>query len=158
MFRIIGSVVGLYIHRVLELLGELFRKDCEGEGVFIVFLRGRVSGHSRRLPRTGAFFQQALLSDGHGFRPFHRLGGDLYFPSLSLEELSQGSFHLLDVLVLRDHSLLRGVQRYVLVTTFVVMLSVHHLWLGGSAFVSQHDSKVYFPTDGANVKHRRTKQ
>ncbi|MED6209803.1 hypothetical protein PIB30_058251 [Stylosanthes scabra] len=92
-----------------------------------------------------SFFQQSLLLCGHGFCPFHRLCGDLYFPSLSLEELSQGSFQLLDTLVWGYHSLLRGKLGDAVVSTLVVELSVHHLQLGGLAFVSRLDSKVYSP-------------
>ncbi|MED6201209.1 hypothetical protein PIB30_092652, partial [Stylosanthes scabra] len=55
-------------------------------------------------------FKQGLLSSRHGLCSFHRFRGDCCFPNLSLEELFQGSFHLLDVLVCKDHLLLRGKQ------------------------------------------------
>ncbi|MED6147214.1 hypothetical protein PIB30_042020 [Stylosanthes scabra] len=125
--------------------------------MFAIFFRRRVSNHNRRFPRTGTrishpfvlvnvrepipefflqllitFFsllQQSLLPRGHGFRPFHRLGGDLRLASLSLEEFSQGSFHLLDVLVPGDYSLFRGKLGDAFISTLVVELSVHHLSL-----------------------------
>ncbi|MED6107375.1 hypothetical protein PIB30_013224 [Stylosanthes scabra] len=138
--------------------------------MFAVFFCCFVSDHNRRFPSTGtrvthpfilvrvggfvlellrkflitlfSLFQQGLLPGCHGFCPYHLLSGGLSIPSLSLEELSQGSFHLLNILVQGDYSLLRGKLGGAFVDNVVVELSVHHLWFGGSASVSQLDSKV----------------
>ncbi|MED6180565.1 hypothetical protein PIB30_011327 [Stylosanthes scabra] len=47
------------------------------------------------------YVHQDLLSGHHCFSFFHRLSCDRSFPSLSIEELSQGGFHLLHSLVVR---------------------------------------------------------
>ncbi|MED6213622.1 hypothetical protein PIB30_095171 [Stylosanthes scabra] len=80
--------------------------------------------------------QQSLLLSCHSLHPFHRFSGDFRIPSLSLEELSQGGFQLLNVLIRGDYPLLGGRLRDVFVHDVVVELGVHQTWLGGSAFVS----------------------
>ncbi|MED6135140.1 hypothetical protein PIB30_043407 [Stylosanthes scabra] len=79
------------------------------------------------------------------------------FLSLSLEEAFQSSFQLLEGLIRRNHPFFRGIQRHAdFFAVLVVVLNVHHLWLGGLVFVSFHYLRVRIPTDSTNVKYGST--